>query len=173
MKKLLIALCFLTLFGVQAQEYDFVDSSLRLIPFQELVKKGFPSTMELVYFQDGTKTTFDEVLPYLSKGQLLPHMFVDSNGIYNTLVVYEPKPISFEALQPNTSYSFIPENLRALPEEELFRKPPPRDLDLVFYEDGTATSMNMVIPLIAKGELKPTMFVDENLKYTALVVAKK
>ena len=173
MKKLFFAISFSIFFGIHAQEYDFVDSSLRLITFQELVTKGFPSTMELVYFQDGTKTTFDEVLPYLSKGQLLPHMFVNGDGHYNTLVVYEPKPMSFDSLELNKNYSFLPENLRVLPDEELFRKPPPRDLGLVFYENGSPTTMDMVMPLIMKGELMPKMYVNKNLEYVALVVIKK
>ena len=173
MKNLLIVCCFLTVAMSHAQKYDFVSDSLRLITREELFQKGVPSMMENVYFQDGTKTTWDEIFPYLSKGQLMPDMFVDNQGNYNTLVVYEPMSKTFEEMEPNTQYSFLPDNLRLLPSDELFKKPPPRDLALVFYEDGTPTTLDQVMPLLRNGTLFPKMHVNEKLEYVALVVTKK
>ncbi|NKI31037.1 hypothetical protein [Croceivirga thetidis] len=173
MKNLFLFLSLIFLLKGQAQEYSFVESSLRAISLEELMRKGPPNALENVFYEDGTKTTLSEVLPLIQKGELSPKMYVDGNGTYHTMVVFKPKPISFEELEANTQYSFIPISLRLLPQAELFKKPPPQSLDMVYYEDGTATTMSQVLPLMQRGELSPKMYVDKDLKYTALIVVKK
>jgi hypothetical protein len=67
-------------------------------------------------------------------------------------------------------FSFITNGLKAISEDQLFSKPSPKNLDDVFYSDGTRTTLNEVLPLIMSGKLKPMMFVDEQGNYKALVV---
>ncbi len=67
-------------------------------------------------------------------------------------------------------YAFIPDSLRLLPMQELFKKEPPADFEPVYYEDGTTVAFKVVLPLIMEQKLIPHMFVDDNGEYKALVV---
>lgn len=67
-------------------------------------------------------------------------------------------------------YTFIPDSLRLLPLQELFKKEPPADFEPVYYEDGTPAAFKDVLPLIIEQKLIPSMFVDDNGEYKALVV---
>ncbi len=72
---------------VQSQEYDFIPDSLKLLPIQELAKQQPPVDFEPVYYEDGTKAVFKEVLPLIMEQKLIPLMFVDKDGNYKVLVV--------------------------------------------------------------------------------------
>ena len=173
MKKFIIIYCLFALLNVQAQQYEFVADSLQLISMQELFQKGAPSHMDNVFYDDGTPASFQDVMPQLKQGKLMPHMFVDGNGEFHTLVVYEPVNLTFESMEPNTQYGFLPDNLRLLPEAQLFKNPPPQALNLVYFEDGTAITIQEARMLMQKGKGYPKMYVNEELKYVALIVVKK
>jgi hypothetical protein len=70
-------------------------------------------------------------------------------------------------------YPFISDSLKLLSQEELFSKPPPTNMDLVYYEDGTQVNFKEVLPLIMSGKLAPKMYVDSEGEYKVLVVVKK
>jgi len=171
MKRLVYVFCLCLLFKAQSQEYSFIPDSLRLIPIEKMIKK-VPKHLEYVFYEDGSKTTMEEVMPLVMNGTLPPKMYVDPNHTYAALVVVKPKKIDFESLEANTKYAFIPDSLRLLPNEVVFRKPPPKYLEYVFYEDGSKTTMEEVTPLLMNGTLAPKMYVNEDLEYTALVVLK-
>lgn len=172
--KLFIAVAFLfSGFISQAQQYSFIPDSLRLLSMQELSVKGPPASLDLVYYEDGTKTTLQEVLPKIGQGKLTPQMFVDSKGDYTALVVVEAKEVTFEDLAENTEYDFVPEGLRLLPEGQLFQKPAPQSMEMVFYEDGTKTTLQEVIQLFKQQKASPKMFVNEHMQYKALVAVRK
>ncbi len=69
-------------------------------------------------------------------------------------------------------FSFVPDSLRLISKAELMKKPPPSDLSLVYYEDGTKTSLHKVMPLIMQQKLEPKMFVDAQGNYQVLVVVR-
>ena len=54
-------------------------------------------------------------------------------------------------------YTFIPDSLRLLPLQELFKKEPPADFEPVYYEDGTLVAFKDVLPLIIEQKLKSSM----------------
>ena len=87
MKKLILIAILLTSILAQGQEYEFIPDSLRLLPIQELMKKEPPADFEPVYYENGTKAVFKEVLPLIMEQKLIPRMFVDENGEYKALVV--------------------------------------------------------------------------------------
>lgn len=165
MKKIaFIITLFITIIS-QAQEYSFVPKDLKLISMNELMKKGPPSKLDLVYYEDGTKTTLKEVMPLIMQQKLSPKMYVDKKGDYKLLVVVGEKTKKQE-------YSFVPNNLKLISIEELIKKGRPTQLDLVYYENGTKTTLEKVMPLIMNNQLTPKMYVNEQGKYTLLVVVK-
>ncbi|WP_460219420.1 hypothetical protein [Psychroserpens sp. MEBiC05023] len=87
MKKLILITSLLTIIFVQGQEYSFISDSLKLLPIQELAKKQPPVDFEPVYYENGTKAVFKEVLPLIKEQKLRPLMFVDKDGNYKVLVV--------------------------------------------------------------------------------------
>ena len=67
-------------------------------------------------------------------------------------------------------YSFVPDSLSPISQEELFKKPPPRNIDLVYFEDGTQSSWTAVFPKLVSQELLPKMYVNSKGEYKLLVV---
>jgi hypothetical protein len=70
------------------------------------------------------------------------------------------------------NYSFVPKNLRLITEEELMKKDPALFKLLVYYEDGTKTTLKEVVSKIINKELSPHMFVDEEGVCKILVVRR-
>lgn len=87
MKKIILIASFLMGIAAQSQEYSFISDSLKLLPLQELAKKRPPVDFEPVYYENGTKAVFKEVLPLIQEQKLRPLMFVDKDGNYKALVV--------------------------------------------------------------------------------------
>ena len=87
MKQIILITCLLLCFLSHSQEYGFIPDHLSLLPIQELAKKQPPSDFEPVYFEDGSKAIFKNVLPLIIAQKLIPQMFVDQNGDYKALVV--------------------------------------------------------------------------------------
>ncbi|PQV45236.1 hypothetical protein CLV33_1143 [Jejuia pallidilutea] len=87
MKKLILITNIFISFVVQGQEYAFIPDSLKLLPIQKLAKKQPPEDFKPVFYEDGTKANFKEVLPLIMENKLKPLMFVDKNGNYKALVV--------------------------------------------------------------------------------------
>ena len=87
MKKLILITSILISLVVQGQEYAFIPDSLKLLPIQELAKKQPPADFKPVFYEDGTKANFKEVLPLIMKNKLKPLMYVDKKGNYKALVV--------------------------------------------------------------------------------------
>jgi hypothetical protein len=87
MKKLILITSILISIVAQGQEYEFIPDSLRLLPMQELIKKEPPADFEPVYYENGAKAVFKEVLPLIMEQKLIPRMFVNENGEYKALVV--------------------------------------------------------------------------------------
>lgn len=87
MKKLILISSILISIVAQGQEYTFISDSLKLLPIQELAKKQPPTDFEPVFYEDGTKAVFKEVLPLIIEQKLRPLMFVDNDGNYKALVV--------------------------------------------------------------------------------------
>ncbi|CAM1347129.1 hypothetical protein [Tenacibaculum insulae] len=165
MKKItLIIALFITVMN-QAQNYSFVPKNLKLISMDELMRKGPPSKLDLVYYEDGTKTTLKEVMPLIMQQKLMPKMFVDKNGNYKLLIAAGEKP-------QKQAYSFVPKNLKLISMDELVKKGRPSKLDLVYYEDGTKTTLEKAMPLIMQQKVTPKMFVDKNGNYKLLVLVK-
>jgi hypothetical protein len=87
MRKLILITSILISIVAQSQEYAFIPDSLKLLPIQELAKKQPPADFEPVYYEDGTKAVFKEVLPLIIEQKLRPLMFIDKAGNYEVLVV--------------------------------------------------------------------------------------
>ncbi|MBC3847329.1 hypothetical protein H8K90_13105 [Winogradskyella echinorum] len=87
MKKTLLIISLILCFASHGQKYSFIPDSLMLLPMRELVKKEPPADFEPVYYEDGTKASFKDVLPLIMNRKLIPQMFVDENGEYKALVV--------------------------------------------------------------------------------------
>lgn len=87
MKKIILVASLFTSILIQGQEYPFIPDGLRLLPLQELLKKEPPADFDPVYYEDGTKVSFKDVLPLIMQQKLVPQMFVDDNGEYKALVV--------------------------------------------------------------------------------------
>lgn len=69
------------------------------------------------------------------------------------------------------NYSFVPDSLRLISYEELMKNPP-SNVGLVYYENGTPTTLKEVIPLVMQKKLTPQMFVDKDGNHKILVVVK-
>lgn len=69
-------------------------------------------------------------------------------------------------------FDFVPDDLLLLPMEELFQNPPPADMEQVYYDDGTKTTLSEVMPLIMQRKATPYMYVDADWNYKILVVEK-
>jgi len=67
-------------------------------------------------------------------------------------------------------YDFIPEGLTLLPVQEVFKKPPPKELDLVFHEDGRTATLQEALGLFMNGNHIPHMYVDSKGQYKVLVI---
>ena len=67
--------------------------------------------MEQVYYDDGTKTTLNEVMPMVMQRKLMPYMFVDADGNYKMLVVQALKK---EPLTAQINYEGMPVHLKGL-----------------------------------------------------------
>lgn len=108
MKKLILIVSILVTMVAQGQKYAFIPDSLRLLPMKELAKKEPPADFEPVYYEDGTKASFQNVLPLIMEQKLIPRMFVNSKGEYKALVV--------KSLLKNEDirivYNNIPESLK-------------------------------------------------------------
>ena len=87
MKKIILILSIIMCHPTKGQEYAFIPDNLRSLPLQELAKKEPPADFEPVYYEDGTKVSFQNVLPLIMEQKLKPLMFVDKNGNYKALVV--------------------------------------------------------------------------------------
>ncbi|WP_442267508.1 TlpA family protein disulfide reductase [Tenacibaculum sp. ZS6-P6] len=161
MKKVITFLIVLaSIFTIQAQEYSFIPKGLKELSFEKLMEKGPPSNLELVFYEDGTKTTLDEVIPLIMSGAVYPRMFVDKKGKYKALVIIGGR------------YSFLPTGLKPISMDELKRRGVPKYLELVYLEDGTKVPFEEGVNLIKEGKAMPQMFVDKNEVYKALVVLK-
>ncbi|QTD37541.1 hypothetical protein JL193_15910 [Polaribacter batillariae] len=106
---LVICICISTL--IHAQKYSFIPDSLKLITMDKLMKKPLPTSLDLVYYEDGTKTTLKEVMPLVIQQKLQPHMFVDKDGNYIALVVAKSKT---KAEDIRIRYKNMPESLQKL-----------------------------------------------------------
>lgn len=106
---LAICLCIQTV--VNAQDYSFIPDSLRLISQDELMKNPPPVDLDPVYFEDGTKTTLQEVMPLIMQQKLKPLMFVDAKDNYRALVVVK---LQAKAGEATIGYKTIPESLQGL-----------------------------------------------------------
>ena len=111
MKRIVFLIYTFTAILVNAQEYSFIPDSLRLLSQAELMQNPPPSNVELVYYEDGTKTTFQKVLPLIMEQKLQPYMFVDKEGNYIALVAAKlqtkPEDIRIE-------YKNMPDSLQRL-----------------------------------------------------------
>ncbi|MEM1340618.1 MAG: hypothetical protein AAGF96_22875 [Bacteroidota bacterium] len=119
MKKIVVLLPVLVFIGtaIKAQEFDvgpafdFVPNDLVLLPTEQLFQNPPPASMEHVYYDDGTKTTLNEVMPLIMQQKLMPYMYVDSEGNYKVLVVERLE----EASDPiGINYKNIPDPLKRL-----------------------------------------------------------
>ncbi|WP_289039621.1 hypothetical protein [uncultured Zobellia sp.] len=138
MKNLVFVIFLFTSVLCNAQNYSFVPDSLRLISYEELMKNP-PSNVGLVYYENGTPTTFKEVIPLVMQKKLTPQMFVDKDGNHKILVVVEAE---VETENISIAYEGIPEKLKKLG-----------------YSFGNSKSDTIV--LIAQGGPFPRLFTDE------------
>ncbi|MEO1054428.1 MAG: hypothetical protein AAFX87_27570 [Bacteroidota bacterium] len=106
-----LIICLFTFTVVNAQDYPFIPDSLQLISQSELMKNPPPVDLDPVYFEDGTKTTLQEVMPLIMQQKLKPLMFVDAAGNYRALVVVKPSKKRGEVA---INYENIPESMRGL-----------------------------------------------------------
>lgn len=138
MKNLIFVIFIFTSALCNAQNYSFVPDSLRLISYEELMKNP-PSNVGLVFYEDGTPTTFKEVIPLVMQKKLTPQMFVDKDGNHKILVV-----VKAEVKTENISiaYEGMPEKLKKLG-----------------YSFGNSKSDTIV--LITQGGPFPRLFTDE------------
>ena len=88
---------------VFAQEFDFLPEGLVSVPITELKKPDV--TIDMVFYEDGTKVSFEEAMGKVQNERAIPFMFADRSGGYKALVISEKIKIDF----PN-----IPENLKKL-----------------------------------------------------------
>ncbi len=117
MKKTVLAICLFITVIVQAQEYSFIPRGLKLITTDELMQKGPPSTLDLVFYEDGTKTTLDEVMSKLMSQELSPKMYVNDKGEYKALVLIGDKigvKLTKKNLNPKIIYNGMPNKLSKL-----------------------------------------------------------
>ncbi|MEL6558547.1 MAG: hypothetical protein AAFQ94_10205 [Bacteroidota bacterium] len=105
-----IAICFCIVLNTTAQKYPFIPDSLTLLPLKVLFENPPPANVDLVYYEDGTRTTFKEVFPLVMQRKLMPHMFVDKDGNYRALVV--AKIDVGTTRQVTINYPDIPESLK-------------------------------------------------------------
>ncbi|SEE30249.1 Peroxiredoxin [Tenacibaculum sp. MAR_2010_89] len=145
---------------IKAQEYSFIPKDLKELPLEELMKKGPPENLDLVFYEDGTKTTLKEIMPLIMNGIVLPKMFVDNNNNYKALVIVGGR------------YSFLPKGLKPISSEELMRRGLPKKIALIFLDDGTEITKKIAKELINNGKAMPQMFVDKNGAFKALVLIK-
>ena len=113
MKKIVLAIiiCSLSFSVGIAQGFDFIPDDLFLLPKEELFKNPPPSTMEQVYYADGTKTSLNEVMPLVMQRKLMPYMYVDSEGNYKVLVV---ERLAESGVPIAINYKNIPDDLKKL-----------------------------------------------------------
>ncbi|CAM3330620.1 hypothetical protein [Zobellia roscoffensis] len=138
MKNIIFAIFIFTSMLCNAQNYSFVPDSLRLISYEELMKNP-PSNVESVYYENGTLTTLEEVIPLVMQKKLTPQMFIDKDGNHKILVV-----VKAEVKTENTTivYEGIPETLKKLG-----------------YSFGNSKSDTIL--LISQGGPFPRLFTDE------------
>lgn len=113
MKKTLIALSLGITLVLQAQEYPFIPKGLKLITMEELMKKPPPMNLDLVYYEEGLKTTMEEVLPKIMSQKLTPKMYVDDNGNYKALVLVRNQT-TVEETETKIIYKGMPSELSNL-----------------------------------------------------------
>jgi hypothetical protein len=110
MKNLIfIICCFFTIATTQAQSYSFIPKNLRLLSDKELMENSFPTHFDMVYYEDGTKTTFEEVMSKMMTEDLIPQVFVDEDGDYKILVV--KKTTTENTIETKINYNGIPDDL--------------------------------------------------------------
>ena len=116
MKKTLFIVSLFMIVIAQSQEYSFIPKELTMISVDELMKKRPPTELELVYYEDGTQTTLDEVIPMIMEQKLTPQMFVDKDGEYKALVVVKSKQVieGGTPVEIKINYKNIPERLSHL-----------------------------------------------------------
>lgn len=101
--ELIILICLLCLgLDVHAQRFDFIPDDLEPVPIADLKKPTVP--VNLVFYEDGRKTTFKEAIEKVEAEKAIPTLFADKSGIYRALVIREKIQIDFPG---------IPENLRS------------------------------------------------------------
>lgn len=98
---LLIFIC--SWVNLYAQSYDFLPKDLIPVPIYELKKPA--TSLDLVYYEDGTKVSFDKAMEKVQNERAIPFMFADYTGNYKALVIRDKIQIEY----PN-----IPENLKSL-----------------------------------------------------------
>lgn len=79
--------------------------------------------------------------------------------------------IIFSSVSKGQDYSFLPDGLTPISLTELMSKKPD-SLDLVYYEDGTPTTLREAFQNIERQEVIPTMYVDKDGNYKALVLKR-
>jgi hypothetical protein len=99
-----LLLIFILVIGVEvrAQQFDFIPQELKPVPVAELKKPTKP--LDLVFYEDGRKTTFKEAIGKVESEKAIPFMFADKSGAYKALVISEKIQID---------YPGMPEKLRS------------------------------------------------------------
>jgi hypothetical protein len=180
MKKLIFIICCLFIITTNhAQNYSFVPKNLRLLSEKELMEKAPPDHLDLVYYEDGTKTTFEEVMPKIMNGELIPRMFVDEEDNYKVLVV--KKTATESPAETRINYNKIPEDLVNMgysfgnpesniviintqggPEISLYTN----EFKKIFIEEGGVNpEKTFVVNVHQTQTLKPEKFINEEISF--------
>ncbi|CAM1361978.1 exported hypothetical protein [Tenacibaculum litopenaei] len=152
----LIAICCCQF--LMAQEYPFLPKGLKELPFEEVMSRPLPKKLGLVFFEDGTKTDLSHALSLITSGTLVPKVFVNAEGANAALVLEGGR------------YSFVPDDLKLLPLDQVQKKGIPTKVSDVFYENGTRLSLQKAIDLVQTGKAMPLLFVNAKGDYKAMVV---
>jgi hypothetical protein len=90
MKKLILSLLLLIVFSSEGkgQDYSFLPEGLTRISLTELMSNK-PDSIDLVYYEDGTRTTLKEAFQKTERQEVIPTMYVDKDGNYKALVLKE------------------------------------------------------------------------------------
>ena len=106
--ELTVLICLLCLgIDVYAQRFDFIPPDLEPVPIGDLKKPTVP--VNLVFYEDGRKTTFKEAIEKVEAEKAIPTMFADRAGVYRALVISEKIQIEFPGMPEklrSQGYSF-------------------------------------------------------------------
>ncbi|SIO13531.1 hypothetical protein [Algoriphagus halophilus] len=103
---LFLTLNFIFFNVLHGQNFDFIPEQLKPITHAELLKNPPSKKIDLVFYADGTPTTFDAVINQVKSGELVPEAFVDENGDYKALVVNK--------VDSKINYPKIPDSIKNL-----------------------------------------------------------